>query len=162
MNKSELKNLINEAIGEAMTESIPKNFPVKLKNKILKKYKNPRQAYAVIGSIAKKMKEGDQRIGEMCMAYEETGKNENYNSDTKETPLYVEYVSEMQNEEPFMMGGQKFQFVNAKYPNGRKDIGVYAFAGDVVYAYDAFRKMYNIKENHDETDMSIDRCRSRQ
>ena len=210
MNKSELKNLINEAIGEAMTESIPKNFPVKLKNQILKKYKNPRQACAVIGSIAKKMKEGDQRISEMWMAYEEKGKNENYDPDeeermkyndeinsynkkdksrhecptcntpdalsswekkkgyqcsacadreeglyesTEEVPLYVEYVSEMRDEEPFMMGGQKFQFVNAKYPNGRKDIGVYAFAGDVVYAYDAFRKMYNIKENHNEINM---------
>jgi hypothetical protein len=153
MNKSELKNLINEAIGEAMTESIPKNFPVKLKNKILKKYKNPRQAYAVIDSIAKKMEEGDQRISEMWMAYEEKGKNEGHES-MGEDLLYVEYVSQMRDEEPFMMGGQKFEFVNAKYPNGKTDIGVYAFSGDVTYAYDAFRKMYNIKENHDETDMS--------
>jgi len=210
MNKSELKNLINEAIGEAMTESIPKNFPVKLKNKILKKYKNPRQAYAVMDSIAKKMKEGDQRISEMWMAYEEKGKNEDYDPDaeermkyndkisshnkkdksrhecptcntpdalsswekkkgyqcsacadreeglyesTEEDPLYVEYISKRQGEKPFMMGGQKFEYVNAKYPNGKTDIGVYAFSGDVVYAYDAFRKMYNIKENHSEKNM---------
>lgn len=63
-----------------------------------------------------------------------------------EDPLYVEYHSQRKGEEPFMMGDQKFQFVNAKYPNGKIDIGVYAFAGDMVYSYKAFNQMMNIKE----------------
>lgn len=61
-------------------------------------------------------------------------------------PLYVEYVKELPGEEPFMMNGQKFQYVLAKYPNGKTDIGVYAFAGDMVHGYNAFRRMHNIKE----------------
>jgi len=154
MNKSELKKLINEAISEAMTESAPPKFPRALEKKLLAQYKdNPAKAYATMWTIHNKKNEGDQRISEMWMAYEEKSKNEGHES-TEEDPLYVEYISEMPNEEPFMMGGQKFQFVKAKYPNGKKDIGVYAFSGDVTYAYDAFRKMHNIKENHDEKDMT--------
>ena len=65
-----------------------------------------------------------------------------------EDPLYVEYISERPGEEPFELGGQKFQYVNAKYPNGKVDIGVYAFAGDIVYSYNAFRQMFNIQEGN--------------
>jgi len=60
--------------------------------------------------------------------------------------LYVQYDSERQGEEPFMMNGQKFQYVNAIYPSGKKDIGVYAFAGDMVYGYEAFRQRMGLKE----------------
>lgn len=67
-------------------------------------------------------------------------------SDTQEDPLYVEYHSQRQGEEPFMMGGTKYEYVNAKYPNGKIDIGVYSFAGDVVYSYNSFRQRNNIKE----------------
>lgn len=69
-------------------------------------------------------------------------------TDDSKTPLYVEYVSEMPHEVPFMMGDKKYQFVQAKYPNGKQDIGVYAFAGDVVYGYEAFRQMHNLKESY--------------
>ena len=63
-------------------------------------------------------------------------------------PLYVEYEKDMTGEDPFVMqGGKKFQYVWAKYPNGKVDIGVYAFQGDVVYGYQAFRNMYNLTEN---------------
>ena len=64
-----------------------------------------------------------------------------------EDPLYVEYVSQRQGEVPFMMRNQKYEYVNAKYPNGKIDIGVYAFAGDMVYGYNAFRQMMGIKES---------------
>lgn len=67
-------------------------------------------------------------------------------SEDPNDPLYVEYVSEMPGEEPFMMHGQKYQYVKAKYPNGKTDIGVYVFGQDMVYSYNAFRKMHNIKE----------------
>jgi hypothetical protein len=61
--------------------------------------------------------------------------------------LYAEYISERRGEVPFMMGDKKYQFVNARYPNGKIDIGVYAFAGDVVYTYNAFKHMYGITES---------------
>jgi len=60
--------------------------------------------------------------------------------------MYAEYVGERQGEEPFMMRDKKWQYVNAKYSNGKVDIGVYSFSEDMVYTYDTFRKMYNIKE----------------
>ena len=62
-----------------------------------------------------------------------------------EDPLYVEYDSERAGEEPFMLRGVKYQYVNAKYPDGKIDIGVYTPRGDVVYSYNAFRKMNNIQ-----------------
>lgn len=71
---------------------------------------------------------------------------ENLSDTQEEDPLYVEYHSQRQGEEPFMMGGTKYEYVNAKYPNGKIDIGVYSFAGDVVYSYNSFRQRNNIKE----------------
>lgn len=62
-------------------------------------------------------------------------------------PLYVEYLKPMSNEEPFMMNGEKFEYCWAKYPNGKVDIGVYAYSGDVCYGYNAFRQRYNLPEN---------------
>lgn len=61
-------------------------------------------------------------------------------------PLYVEYHSDRKGEEPFMLGGTKYQYVNAKYPDGKIDIGVYSYAGDVVYSYNAFRSRNNLRE----------------
>lgn len=58
----------------------------------------------------------------------------------------VEYVSDRQGEDPFMLGGIKWQFVNAKYPDGKIDIGVYRFGHDVVYDYAAWRESMNINE----------------
>lgn len=61
---------------------------------------------------------------------------------------YVEYVSQRSGEEPFKLrtpnGLEKFEFVNAKYPSGKVDIGVYAFRGDVVYGYSYFKKLYKL------------------
>ena len=62
----------------------------------------------------------------------------------KESPLYVKYLSLMKGEEPFMMQGTKYEYVWAEYPGGIKDIGVYSYAGDLVYSYDSFRKMMNL------------------
>lgn len=57
---------------------------------------------------------------------------------------YVTYIRQMNGEVPFMMGGKKYEYVWAKYPSGKRDIGVYSFAGDVVHGYNYFRKMYNL------------------
>lgn len=64
---------------------------------------------------------------------------------SEEDPLYVEYHSQRQGEIPFMMSGTKYEYVNAKYPNGKIDIGVYSFAEDLVYSYNVFRNRMGIK-----------------
>jgi hypothetical protein len=71
---------------------------------------------------------------------------ENLGEDSN-NPLYVEYLKPMRDENPFMMNGEKFEYCWAKYPNGKTDIGVYAYRGDVCYGYNAFRKRYNPPEN---------------
>lgn len=65
-----------------------------------------------------------------------------------ELSLYdtVEYVSDRTGEDPFPMQGEKWQFVNAKYPDGKIDIGVYRFGQDVVYDYEKWREAMNINE----------------
>ena len=75
--------------------------------------------------------------------------------------MFVEYMRPMQDEEPFMMGGSKYEFVRARYPDGRMDIGVYSQRGDVTYGYRHWRQMMGIekmnpvksrKENYDDFD----------
>ena len=74
---------------------------------------------------------------------------ENEDKEIDKDPLYVEYYKEMQGEEPFEMNGNKYQFVWAKYPDGKVDIGAYAFGEDLVYAYDKFKSMHRLKEESD-------------
>lgn len=71
-------------------------------------------------------------------------KSEMRNPMRRESPLYVKYLSLKSDEEPFMMQGTKYEYVWAEYPGGIKDIGVYSYAGDVVYSYDSFRQMMNL------------------
>lgn len=63
----------------------------------------------------------------------------------EEDPLYVEYHSQRQGEVPFEMGGTKYEYVNAIYPDGKLDLGVYSYAGDVVYSYNSFRQRMGIR-----------------
>ena len=66
--------------------------------------------------------------------------------DVDQGPLYVEYAGEMTGEKPFDMGdGEKYEYCWAIYPDGRKDIAVYRYRGDVCVAYDVFKRWYNIK-----------------
>jgi hypothetical protein len=74
---------------------------------------------------------------------------ENEDKEIDKDPLYVEYYKEMQGEEPFEMSGNKYQFVWAKYPDGKVDIGAYAFGQDLVYAYDKFKSMHKLQEDSD-------------
>ena len=61
-----------------------------------------------------------------------------------QTELYVEYVSDRAGEEPFMMNGQKYQFVTARNSKGNLDIGVYSFSGDITYNYSCWREQHNL------------------
>lgn len=62
----------------------------------------------------------------------------------------VEYVSDRQGENPFEMHGNKWQFVNARYPDGKIDIGVYRYGQDVVYDYQRWQEEMGINENMNE------------
>lgn len=62
--------------------------------------------------------------------------------------IYVEYMRPMQDEEPFMMGDSKYQFVRARYPDGRMDIAVYSQRGDVTYGYRHWRQMMGIEKSN--------------
>lgn len=171
MKRNDLKKLIREAVEEVMNEFAPlgvaedamlqegppPGVPRDIYTKTIKKH-GDKKGHKLLWKAFYAKEAGHKKMNEMWMGWESKSTNEGIAEEDPNNPLYVEYVSEMRDEEPFMMGSQKFQFVNAKYPNGKKDIGVYAFSGDVVYSYDAFRKMYNLNEEeaatHDETDLS--------
>ena len=53
--------------------------------------------------------------------------------------LYVGYVKPASCEEVFVARGTKWQFCWCRYGNGRIDIGVYSFAGDVCWGYEAWK-----------------------
>jgi len=53
-------------------------------------------------------------------------------------PHVVQYHSQRSGEEPFMMNGIKWQYVNVINNDGKKDIGVYRFDHDVAYDYQWF------------------------
>ena len=94
-------------------------------------------------ALEQKFGSGEQEQNPEETSIDEAGTEEDKN------PLYVEYDSQRSGEEPFMMSdGKKYEYVNAIYPGQKKDIGVYSFAGDMVYSYDAFRKMFNINEDY--------------
>lgn len=61
---------------------------------------------------------------------------------------YVEYFKEMQGEPQFKSRGNTYQYVWAKYPDGKIDIGVYDIANDLVIDYEYFRKQHGIDENN--------------
>jgi hypothetical protein len=50
----------------------------------------------------------------------------------------VEYHSERTGETPFIINGIKWQYVNAIYPDGKRDIGVYRFGHDLTYDFKWF------------------------
>lgn len=80
---------------------------------------------------------------------------------SKHDDIYVAYHSQRRDEIPFFMGEDKFEFVNAIYPSGKKDIGVYAFRGDVTYSYNHFRSMFSLDNRTPQVDERILEMRER-
>ncbi len=58
----------------------------------------------------------------------------------------VKYVSDRSGEPIFELHGERFQFVNAKYPSGKTDIGVYRFSDDMVYDLNYWREKFLLKK----------------
>jgi hypothetical protein len=96
MKQSELREIIQEAISEiseaiglGVAESTPPNFPKGIKDKIFKQYgKDSPKAYATMWAIKKKLDEGDQRVKEMWMAFENKQVSEEFDPDQEEREKY--------------------------------------------------------------------------
>lgn len=63
----------------------------------------------------------------------------------------VQYDSQRSGEEPFMVNGIKWQYVNVINNEGKKDIGVYRFDHDIAYDYQWFMDEVVPKPKDDET-----------
>jgi hypothetical protein len=47
-------------------------------------------------------------------------------------------------EEPFILSGERWQYVTVKRADGQEDIGVYRFSTDLCYDYVDFRALFNL------------------
>jgi hypothetical protein len=56
----------------------------------------------------------------------------------------VEFLRARAFEEPFLMHGEKWQFVTVRRADGAEDIGVYRFSTDLCHDYADFRKLFNL------------------
>lgn len=54
--------------------------------------------------------------------------------------IYVEYLSDMKGENPFNIHGDRYEYVWARYPGNKRDVGVYKFSNDLVLSFDWFKK----------------------
>jgi len=56
----------------------------------------------------------------------------------------VEFLRARAFEDPFILAGERWQFVTVKRADGQEDIGVYRFATDLCYDYADFRALFNL------------------
>jgi hypothetical protein len=145
MDKKQFKKLIRECIEEVLVESFDD-----YSEKIYKDRQGGVDVYWMDSEGEKVYIKPDRvnlylRRGYRLVDLKDA--NESLSQDDAESPLYVEYVKPMTNETPFVLNGEKFEYCWAKYPNGKIDIGVYAYHGDMCYGYQAFRQKYNIQED---------------
>jgi hypothetical protein len=72
-----IKSIIKELVLETLLEKAPPKFPYELEKELLKRYSDdPSKAYATMWTIHKKKNEGDEKINEMWMAWEQKSKND--------------------------------------------------------------------------------------
>jgi len=135
MTKKELKKIIRESISEVISENDDGQHEVT-------DSENDDGQHEVTDS------ENDDGQHEVTDSENDDGQHEvteNGRADGESPVDYVEYSKDIEGEPRFKMGNKDFQYVWAKYPNGKTDIGVYSFGEDRVYGYEFFRKMYNIQ-----------------
>ena len=60
--------------------------------------------------------------------------------ENKEESYIVQFDSELPGETEFTLDGVRWKYVWARYPDGKRDIGVYRYGHDLVYDYDWFMK----------------------
>jgi len=56
----------------------------------------------------------------------------------------VEFLRARAFEDPFILAGERWQFVTVRRADGQEDIGVYRFATDLCYDYGDFRALFNL------------------
>ena len=56
----------------------------------------------------------------------------------------LEYLRPRPFEEPFILAGERWQFVTIKRADGEEDIGVYRFSTDLCHDYSDFRALFNL------------------
>jgi len=70
--------------------------------------------------------------------------NLNLNLNASNRMKLVEFLRARTFEDPFIMHGEKWQFVTVLRADGAEDIGVYRFATDLCYDYSDFRALFNL------------------
>lgn len=95
----------------------------------------------------------DKDANNSSMALSENNKN-------TEEPIHVEYLSNMKDEEPFEIYGDKYQYVWAKYANGERHPAVYCFKDETTVSYLWFKeniaKHQNLHEDNNEENINYD------
>ena len=56
----------------------------------------------------------------------------------------LEYLRPRAFEDPFILSGEKWQYVTVRRADGHEDIGVYRFSTDLCHDYLDFRKLFNL------------------
>jgi len=56
----------------------------------------------------------------------------------------VEFLRMRAFEDPFILSGERWQFVTVRRSDGSEDIGVYRFSTDLCHDYADFRAQFNL------------------
>ena len=115
---------LNEIKGEQLPSKIEK-----ASNDIVSAYNT------TVGKMKNLPNLGDTEAAELASAAISSAVKEEGVSNASHV---VQFDSERNGEEPFMMNGIKWQYVNVINNDGKKDIGVYRFDHDVAYDYQWF------------------------
>lgn len=134
--QNKILSVLKEAQGESLTNKIQQSS-----NAIKSAYQTTVQSMKNLTGVGDKEAE-DLATAVISSAVKTEGvSNSNH---------VVQYDSERSGEEPFMMNGVKWQFVNVINNNGKKDIGVYRFDHDLAYDYQWFMDEVVPKPKNDE------------
>lgn len=68
----------------------------------------------------------------------------NLNLNASNRMRLVEFLRARAFEDPFLMHGERWQYVTIRRADGAEDIGVYRFATDLCYDYADFRALFNL------------------
>jgi hypothetical protein len=112
---------------------------MRIKKREIQEKITPQEVQRQIGDIVDATQQAlgddtdEETAQEFLKAVVSSDLNEVVNSD-----YLVQFDSERTDETPFYINGIKWQYVNAIYPDGKKDIAVYRFDHDLTYDFDWF------------------------
>lgn len=103
-------------------------------------------------AVAKQVKDIVDAVGTELGSDEETAKKFVSSMVSENTHATVEFLEDKPGEERFRIGDTEWIYVWAKYPDGRRDVGVYRFGQDLVYDYEWFMDNVIPKPKHNVTE----------